>query len=326
MKLLTISAFLILTILPLAGEDQPSDWVLVARQAQTLARQARYSEAAVVAKRALQLAKSYGPTDSRLASTYHLLGLIYREWGYCAEARSYYSHAVAIWKRQSDPNPRFVFNAMTNLLSLLGECEDYPAAEKAFRLYRSDLERYRTNPLDDARILSIQAVLAGGKNQYQRAETLFRQTLDLMAKTPEAKPLDIAGERSNLAVILCKERRYAESLEESERAIEYFEKAAPRHPVMVASLNNAACSLASLGRKEEAERMFQRALQAASDLYGEDNRITAKIMLSYAKVLRENQEMPAAEAYQKRGSEVFRRSLVHDNGTVDAEELKTFGK
>jgi tetratricopeptide (TPR) repeat protein len=90
----------------------------------------------------------------------------------------------------------------------------------------------------------------------------------------------------------------------------------------VAAYNNAACSLADMGRLDESERMFQRALAMASDIYGEDNHVTAKIMLSYARVLREKKESPAAAELQKKGSEAFRRALNRDNGTVDAEELR----
>ena len=195
------------------------------------------------------------------------------------------------------------------------------AADKAFRTYASELQRYRSDSLDEAKLLSLRAVLARGRKNYGQAEALFRQTIEVMEHTPHASPVEIAVERGNLAVALDKEKRYAESLAESERAIAILEQAAPRHPSLVASLNNAACSLADLGRRDESERVFQRALAAAADLYGEDNRVTAKIMLSYARVLRENKESPAAADWQKRGVEVYRRSLMRDNGTVDMEEL-----
>jgi tetratricopeptide (TPR) repeat protein len=328
MKLLTISILCVPAMFPLMAQDQTpgSAWLPLARQAQAQLKEARFAEAAESAKQALQAAKHYGPSDSRVASTHHLLGLIYRDWGRCPEARTNYVHAIAIWKRQSEPNPRYLFNSITNLIGVLCECDEFEAAEKAYRTYASDLERDRSDSMDDARLLSLRAVLARVRKDYPRAETLFHQSIELMEKSPKAKPVDIEAERNNLAVIFDKEGRYAESLAASERTLAFFEQNAPRHPSLVASLNNAACSLASLGRKDESERMFERALKAAADLYGEDNRLSAKIMLSYAQVLHSNKESPAAEAWHKKGTEAFRRSLARDHGTVDVEDLKVIGK
>lgn len=326
MKLPMICVLCMVPAVSPAAEVEPSAWVKAAREAQAQLQAGRLDAAAAAAKQALQLAKRYGSSDARVASTYHLLGLIHREWGHCAEARSEYSHAIAIWKRQPNPNPKFLFNAMNNHIGLLNECDEFQAAEKMFRTYEPDFQRYRTDAMDDARIFSMRAMLARGRNDYAKSEEMFRESIARMEQAG-ARPIEIAAERSNLAVILGKRGHHEESLRESLRAIEFFEKAAPRNPTYIAALNNAACSLASLGRREEAERMFERALTAAAELYGEeDNRVSAKIMLSYARVLRENKEAPAAEAFQKKGSEAFRRSLIRDNSIVDAEELKAVGR
>ena len=328
MKLPTIPVLTALTMLPLMAGDQAStdDWSHLALKAQEQLKQSRFAEAAESGKDALQLARQFGPADKKLASNYHLLGVIYREWGHCSEARTSYVHAIATWRRMSDPNPVYLFRSITSLISVMVECDDFAAAEKTFRVYEPQLERLRSGSLDEANLLSLRAVLARAKKNYVRSESLYHQAIELMDKTPEAKPMEIAVERSSLAVVLDKEGRHAESLAESERAIDFFERAAPQSPSLVAALNNAACALADLGRKDESARTFQRALAGAQDLYGEDSRITAKIMLSYARVLRENKQSPAAADWQKRGSEAFRRSLVRDSGTIDAEDLKTMGK
>lgn len=330
MKALTIVVLSALAELYLIAADQPVGgavaWREAAQQAQSLLKEGRIAEAAESGKRSLEIAKRFGPDDPSLAGTHFLLGSIYRQWGHCPEARAGYAHAIAIWKRQPEPPAHHLFNAMNSLISTLSECDDYSAAEKAFRLYESDMLRYRTEPIDDAKIMSTRAVLASGRKNFADAENYIRQTIQLMEKTPEASPTEIALEHSNLAVVINYQKRYVESLAESRRAIEFLENAAPKHPSLVASLNNAACALAALGRGDESERTFERALAAASELYGEENRIVAKIMLSYARVLRENQQSPAAAQWQKRGSEAFRRSLRHDNGMVDVETLRAAAK
>jgi tetratricopeptide (TPR) repeat protein len=328
MKLLTILVFLAPTMLPLMAEDQAliPGWAPLALKAQAQLWEGRFAEAAESAQTAMKLAKHSGPPDKRLASNYHLLGVVYREWGHCAESRANYLHAIAIWRKLPDANRAYAFRSITSLISVMVECDDFPAAEKMFRAYEPELERDGSAQIDRANMLSLRAAIARHKKDYQRSESLYRQSIELLEKTPEAKPIDIAVEWSSLAVVLAKEGRQVESLAESDRAIDFFERSAPRHPSLVASLNNAACTLADMGRRDESERLFRRALAGAEDLYGEDSRITAKIILSYARLLRESKEPSAAADLQKRGAEAFRHALARDNGTVDAAELKALGK
>lgn len=81
-----------------------------------------------------------------------------------------------------------------------------------------------------------------------------------------------------------------------------------------------------MGRNEESERYFRRALLIAQDLYGEYNRVSIAIMSSYARVLRTNNQPHAAAEWQKRSEEATRRSAAVHVETVDAEELRTIGK
>lgn len=332
MTLLTMAVFSALVLLPLRAEDpvpiaQSAEYTLLAwrapaLQAQALMKQARFAEAVESAKRALDVAKTFGPSDSRLASTYYLLGTIYRTWGRCAEARTNYLRAITIWRREAHPNTHYVVYSITNFLSTLCECDDFKGAEKAFHVYQSDLQRYASNPREEASLLSVRAALARGRKDYAQAETLFRQAIELMQKVPETSPVEVAGEQSNLAVVVGKQGRNEEALAESMRAIAILGETAPKHPSLIAALNNAACILSDLGRPDDSERMFQRALAAATDLYGEDNHVTAGIMLNYADVLRRNKQSPEADALQKRGSAAFHRALIHDTGTIDLEELR----
>jgi tetratricopeptide (TPR) repeat protein len=309
MKLLTIAVTSALIVLPLRAEDAASgakpEWKPLALHAQALLRQNKLAEAAEYGQQALSLARQFGPTDARLASTYHMLGLIYRDWGHCAESRANYAHAIAIWHRQAQPNPRYITNSVMNYLSNLCECGDFAAAQKAFHRYEAELTRYSSDPVDEARMFSLRGVLARGRKNYPQAEAYFRQAIEVME-----------------GVVLDKEGHYAEALAESEKVIAVLGEAAPHHPSLIAAYNNAACALADLGRGDESERMFQEALQAARELYGEENHVTAQIMLSYAGVLRQDKQAPAAEVMKKKGTEAFRRALLRDAGTVDVEELQ----
>jgi hypothetical protein len=48
----------------------------------------------------------------------------------------------------------------------------------------------------------------------------------------------------------------------------------------------------------------------------------ARIILSYARVLRDNKEKPAAADWNRRGQEAYHRSLLRDRQTVDVSELR----
>ena len=323
MKLSSIT-LIALAGLRLSAESEPAptpDWKLTALHSQALMKQSKFAEAAELGQRALVMAKRSNAPGDKLAATYHLLGMIYRNWGHCAEARANYAHAITMWHKDAHPNPRYVSASEVNYISALCECDDFPAAQKAFHAYEKELRQNRVDEMDDAKLLSLQAVLARFRKDYVRSEALFRQTIDVMQKFPKATPVDIAAERGNLSVVLDKQGRWEEAYEQSMEVIRILERESPHHQSLVAAYNNAACSLDDMGRKDESARMFQRALAAADELYGEDNHITAKIMLSYASALRRNNQSPEAEVWQKKGAEAFHRALLRDNSTVDIKEL-----
>ena len=323
---LTVALFTVATLrLDAAIDPMPAggDWEEAVKKAQSQFAQHHLAEAEESSKRALRIAKRFGDSDSRVAMTYYQLGNIHRDWGHCGEARTSYSRSIAAWEKQSNPPPAYVFNSIMGLLGTLCECDQYDAAEKTLRAYESRLRYYQSRPLDEAQVLSIRAVIFRARKNYGQAETSYRRAIELLEHSPDGTPLRIQEERGNLASVIDRQGRHAEALAESERVIAYFERSGPSRTInFAASLNNAACSLADLGRKEEAARAFERALAAARELVGEDSRFTAKIMLNYARVLRETKETAASEAMQKQGAEALRRALVRDTATVDIQDLK----
>ena len=114
---------------------------------------------------------------------------------------------------------------------------------------------------------------------------------------------------------------YQESLDEARRAIASFEDINRRHPSLPMALNSAACTLFFLQRKEESAQVFQRALDLARDIFGEDSRATAMIMVNYATVLRALKRPSEAQAMNRRGQQALERASVPGRETVDVEEL-----
>src|SRR6185437_306413 len=124
MKSLIVSFVITLTLSRLQATDAPSDesfvlgeqpdgeWRSLVQKAAIQLQQHKLAEAAESSKRALQIAKHFDSSDTRLAITYYQLGNINRDWGHCADSRVNYSHAIATWEKQSSPKPKFLFNTM----------------------------------------------------------------------------------------------------------------------------------------------------------------------------------------------------------------------
>lgn len=330
MKSLTVISLSVLsftwlsfTWLP-ARAEVPADgeWSAAIRQVQRQLAEKHPAEAVQSSKQALRIAKRFGPSDNRVAASYFQIGNIYRDWGRCTDAHASFVHALTVWRKQANPQPKHLFIAMISVLDTMCECEDYKAAAKKFSEFEPDLERYRSDPIDDAELLATHGMIARALKHYREAEGYYRREIELLQKTPGVKQLQIEEDRVNLAMVLAQQGRHEEALAEARHVIEFLGPDGPAHPSMFAgALNNAACALADLGRKEEAQRTLERALQIAEDAFGEDTRFTARLMLNYARVLRENKETPAAENMKQRGVSAYHRAILRDTSTVDVQDL-----
>ncbi len=322
MSLRTIALFVLMVSPHLRAADLnvDSQWDTWTRQANSLHRQGNLADAVESGKRALALAKNFDPSDYRLAASYYLVGFIYHDWGHCTEAGANYRRAVELWEKYPG-KPRYVFNSIVSLITETTECESVAAAQRLFRSYRAALQRYSSGPSDDAILLSIQGGFARRRKHYAEAEELYRQAIEILERDPGIRPTEIAEIRCNRAVALSFLHRYEESLAESQRAIARLEAVNPHFPNLPSALNNEACTLLYLGRKEESGKVYRRALDLARELFGEDNRNTAKIMLNYAALLRKSDNPLEADALKQKGLDVYRRSLLKDARTVDVSEL-----
>lgn len=304
-----------------AGPDNNKPWSYWIRRADALHQQGDFAQSIEAGQHALKIARDSDRSEAHVALSYMVLGSVYRDWGRCSDANNNYLRAVTLFEKLPKPNAGYAFSAIVGLINTASECEQYRAAEKLYHAHSAALERFRAGPLDDAKILSIQGGIARGKKRFAEAEDYFRRALQLMERTPGATLADLAETRSCMALMLDHQGRHEEALAESQRAIADLETASPRSVMLPAALNNAGCVLMELQRWDEAERLYQRALQLARELFGEDNRNTAEIMLNYSLALRKNKELPAAESLKQKGIESYRRSLMHDNQTVDVKDL-----
>ena len=178
-----------------SANDPPDLW----QRAVTLYRANQFAAAAEAAKRTLAATRDLDPNSPQRAIVYGLLGDIYRGWGQaCGESRADYARAIAIWEKQSHPQPESLFTDLAKLIGAVISCNPDEAAKLLRDRYR-ELQRFRSGPIDDAKILLLRAAIAGHRRHYAEAADLFRQALRIYGKAPGPEPEKIAEIRYLLA-------------------------------------------------------------------------------------------------------------------------------
>jgi tetratricopeptide (TPR) repeat protein len=299
----------------------PDSWSVLIQQADTFHVQLKLADAERSGRQALAAANATA-SDARLPLTYAVLASIYRDQGRCSDSRASYSLAIALYEKQVNPSPRYVFRAIVGLIDAACECDDFTAAERLFRVYSAQLQKYRTGLSDDAWILEIQAGIARGQKGYAVAEQGFRRAIAVLEENEPGSLGDIVELRNNMAMMVGRQGRTREALKELELVVSQMETISPRFITLPSAMNNVGVLLNQLGSTQEASLVFERALTLAIDLYGEDNRRTAMIMLNYAAVLRTNKEDERAAALQEKAQNAYRASIRRDSQTVDVRDLQ----
>jgi tetratricopeptide (TPR) repeat protein len=312
------------SLIPLRADDPDAFqvWGSLVLRAHRLNEQGKSGEAIDVAKKALEIAKSFGPNDTNIAVTHQMLGIAYRDAGNCAESRASFSRAIAIWQAQPDPSKKHLFNSIISLLNGVCECGDSAGAEKLYRLYREPLEQSVNGPLDRGRLEAFEAFIARSKKHYAEAETHLREALRIYDEMPKPPVRDVSQTEASLGVILDLERRLPEALEYELKALDGLVETAPYNLGTIAAFNNVACTLSRLGRGSEAERYLATATGMATRQLGENNSISAQILLNYSRILKENKQTEEAEAMLKRAKAASHQAALRDNQTVDIQDLK----
>jgi tetratricopeptide (TPR) repeat protein len=314
------------SLIPLRAADPDSEsfqvWGALVLRAHRLNEQGKPGEAIDVAKKAMEIAKSFGPNDSNIAVTHQMLGIAYRDAGDCAESRASFTRAIAVWQAQTDPPKKHMFNAIISLLNGACECGEFALAEKLYRVYKEPLEQSMGGPLDRGRFEAFQASIARSKKRFAEAEAHLREALKIYDEMPKPPVRDVSQTEASLGVILDLERRLPEALEYELKALDGLMETAPHNLGTIAAFNNVACTLSRLGRGSEAERYLATATGMATQQLGENNVISAQILLNYSRILKENKQTAEADAMLKRAKAASHQAALRDNQTVNIQDLK----
>jgi tetratricopeptide (TPR) repeat protein len=145
-----------------------------------------------------------------------------------------------------------------------GESSDYQSEiAQAIEYFHKAANLYKTfgDEADLASSLSDLASLYKSQGQYEKAEPLYEQALEMGKRLLGEEHPDVATSLNNLAGLYRNQGRYEQAEPMYKRALAIQEKVlSPEHPNVATSLNNLAELYRDLGRYEQAEPLHKRAL------------------------------------------------------------------
>jgi CHAT domain-containing protein/tetratricopeptide (TPR) repeat protein len=189
----------------------------------------KYSDAILIAQRALALAEHiYGPSHLEVAKVLNGLAELHRAQGQYAEAEPVYARSLSIAE------------------GVLGH--EHPIV---------------------GLILSNLASLFQAQGRFAEADSLYQRSIAIQAASLGPDRPQVAIALTNLGALYVQSGRFAEAELPLRRAISILEKSLGRdHPDVAAALNNLAALHHNLGHDAEAELLYKQALTISERALG----------------------------------------------------------
>jgi len=306
--ILTAALFLPATAL---AAGQPPEAERLGKQAEALADQGKYAEAAALAQKALALTEqALGPNDPATATALNDLAECLRNAGDTARAEQLHRRALAIREKVLGPNSADTAASLDNLGVVLDSKGDFAGAEPLHRRALAIREKVLgPDHPDVAANLSNLAVTLRGAGAPAKAEPLLRRALAITEKTRGLQHPEVAACLNNLGIVQYDLDQYAKSEASLSRALAIREKAlGPEHPDTAMAMNNLALTLSSEGRRADAERLYRRALAAQEKTLGPNHADVASTLNNLGQIHAEAGEYAQAEPYFKRALAVMEKA------------------
>jgi len=161
-------------------------------------RQRQYARALESFSAALKEAESFGPNDSRLATSLNNLALVYDEQGKYAEAEPLYKRALAILEKAFGPNHSSVATSLNNLAALYCSQGKYAEAEPLYKRSLQIREGLDPNGPDVAQSLANYAVLLRKTKRVEQAKQMELRAKRIRAELGHRDSFSTGGAGANL--------------------------------------------------------------------------------------------------------------------------------
>jgi non-specific serine/threonine protein kinase/serine/threonine-protein kinase len=201
-----------------------------------------------------------------------LLGNIHRMLGMYPEGVALLKDALATRERVHGPLHRDVAEAAFQLGRVTVDGGDYVAAEPLFEQARRILEGLPASAQDPGLlglVIDNQARIAFHYSKYDRADTLYRESLSIRERALGPSHPDVGSSLRGIGGVFYRRGEFAKAEDAYRRALRiYRDQFGPEHPEVAQSLSFLASALGQAGRDQEAEPLMLEAVRIQEKVLG----------------------------------------------------------
>ncbi len=286
------------------GLEHPTVASILHHQARLFAQLGRYGKAEAGYQRALAIRQAVlKPDDFMIAETLYCLAELHKEQKNYRQAEPLYQQALKILPTNSGEE----YPAMLNCLDGLGEVYfQQDRYKNAASVYQQILEIYKKrygeehSAIADSMYNLAHAYLRQGC--YADAEQLYREALQIEERLHGEEHPYTQACRFHLAYVYEQQGRYAEAevLYKQVNAIgEQIEEHAGIYWYTLATFHK------KLGKHEQTEQLYQKALAKCEQVFGELDHRTTTCLYDLASFYRESERYEAAEPLYERVRQIY---------------------
>ena len=284
----------------------------ISRKVVHLFQLGRYNDALPLAKKALEIKKSYfGSESAEVAVELNNLAMVYSSLGDYVMAEPLFERALEICQKIFGPEDTIVAQNLCNLGDHYRERAEYSKAES---LLKRALEIYNNVPrakdLGKAWTLNNLGLLYRDLGDYSKAVTLLHMSLDFLENTIETENPHIAKILNSLAEIYCVLGEYSKAESFFNRALFIWEKKLGQiHPDVARGKNNLGELYSILGNFSKAESFLINALATWKKTIGPDHPDVARCLNNLAGIYMSFGEYYEAESHYLLALSILEKTL-----------------
>jgi tetratricopeptide (TPR) repeat protein len=292
--------------------------------------QGKYEETEPLFQSALEIRRQQlGHEDPDTAEAFNNLACLYQTRGKYKESESFFQQALVIYKQIYGPGDPAVGTVQSNLAEVYRRLGRY---EEADSLLGGSLSIHKelSGPehLDTAHILHKQAVLYCDRGRYEEAKKLFECTRGIYEKSLGRKHPNTAQIIHGMAEVSRVQGKYEEAEKAFQSALTTLEQTLGSEHSATASVLNSLAFLylkqgkytyvkqercMKQGRYEEAEKLFQHALEIRKQKQGLEHPCTALILHNLALLYYAQDKYEEAEELFQSALEICRQKLAPEH-------------
>ena len=288
------------------------------RKANSLFRQAKYSEAIVLSRKAFNLRKDLLGEDNLFsASSAYTLGNLYMTAGNYVQAEAWYKTALDLYKRAAGEKHPGYASSLYGLGLLYFNEGNYSKAEPLYQQSVAIASEMRSEkPAVYACALSGLATLYAATGEYAKSEQLTRQALAIQREVLGENSIDYAANLINLASLYQRLGDLAKAEPLFRRAMTIYKaRVGDKNPDYARSLSFLAMLYAMKGELAKAEPLYQQALTIERQALGESHPTYACTLNNLAELYEEMGDDAKAEKTLRQAIEIQKEVLGEKNPT-----------